>query len=505
MNKLQKPNIIFIQNDHQAYYRWQSAAEGPKPMRPNFDRLASEGACFDHAYCATPLCGPTRRTMLTGLFAHTHGQHHNYTDPPYKDEVYLDTLAEAGYENYYYGKWHAGPGAANDHGCKGFSYTNYGNPYIQPEYMEYLNRYRLPQAVHHIYRYFDVPEIREQGDWVGCADDVDYQCKSNWCGEHAVGITKTPKETHESFFLAALACEQLEQLAAKKEEGKPFSLRVDFWGPHQPHFPTQEFLDLYPQESFDLPEYGNFRSKLEGKPEAYFRERSTPFGKDDKLIIPSPVSWEEWKEIIRRCFAHISMIDAAGGLILDKIKELGLDDNTLIIWTTDHGDALASHGGHFDKGSYLCEEVMRIPCAIKWKGMIPAGQVREELISTIDYPVTILDAAGTKFTKNRVHGRSLLPLLTGESVQWREDLMAQTFGHGYGDELDSRLVVCGDYKYIATRGHRSELYHLKEDPFELQNLIENPAYAEKSEEMRSRLISWQEQTEDTVKVVSYGG
>lgn len=495
----QKPNIIFIQNDHQAYGRWQWN-EGPKPMRPYFDRLAAEGAVFENAYCATPLCGPTRRTMLTGLFAHTHGQHHNYTDPPYDHEVYLDTLAEAGYDNYYFGKWHAGPGAANDHHCSGFSRTDYSNPYIQPEYKEYLERYHLPQAVHHVYRYFDIPDIRIRGDWAECGDDVDYQCKANWCGEHAVGITKTPKETHESYFLATLACEQLEKLAKDQGE-KPFSLRVDFWGPHQPHFPTQEFLDRYPMESFDLPEYGNFRSALEGKPETYFRERSTPFGKDDKLIIPSPVTWEEWKEIIRRCFAHITMVDAAGGMILDKLKELGLEENTLIIWTTDHGDALACHGGHFDKASFLSEEVMRIPCAMKWKGVISPGQVRRELISTVDYPVTILDAAGTGFTKNKVHGRSLLPLVTGTSDAWADDLMSETFGHGYGDECDSRMVVHNEYKYIATKGQKTELYDLKKDPYELKNLADDPDFAVVRKDMEQRLLAWQERTEDPVEVM----
>ena len=170
----QKPNIIFIQNDHQAYYHWEWE-NGPVPMRPNFMKLAAEGACFTHSYCATPLCGPTRRTMLTGLFAHTHKQYHNYTDPPYDHEVYLDTLAEAGYDNYYFGKWHAGPGAANEHHCSGFSRTDYSNPYIQPEYKEYLKRYNLPQALHHIDRYFDIPEISSRGDWAECADDVDYQ------------------------------------------------------------------------------------------------------------------------------------------------------------------------------------------------------------------------------------------------------------------------------------------------------------------------------------------
>lgn len=497
MKITQKPNIIFIQNDHQAYYRW-GWDEGMKPKRPHFDKLASEGAVFENAYCATPLCGPTRRTMLTGLFAHTHGQIHNYTDPEYAHEVYLNTLAEAGYQNYYYGKWHAGPGTANDHNCEGFSQTDYGNPYISETYADYLDRYNLPSAVHHIKRVFEIPEITEQGDFLDLREGEDYQCRSFWCGEHAIGVTTTPKETHESFFLANLACEQLEKLA-KEEDGKPFSIRVDFWGPHQPHFPTQEFLDMY--EDLDVPPYGSLWSDLAGKPEFYHRERNIPLGIDNKIVLPSPLSWDEWKEIVKYCYAHISMIDAAGGMIIQKLEELGLDKNTVIIWTTDHGDALASHGGHFDKGSYLSEEVMRIPFAMRWREKISAGQVRDEYISTIDFPVTILDAAGTKFTQNEVHGKSILPLVTGEDVSWREDIMSETHGHGYGEDIIGRMIVHDGYKYVATKDHLHELYNLKDDPYELKNLFDDPASAEKLRDMQARLLKWQKATNDPEKVI----
>jgi len=188
-------------------------------------------------------------------------------------------------------------------------------------------------------------------------------------------------------------------------------------------------------------------------------------------------------------------------MIVDKLKELGLDKNTMIIWTTDHGDALASQGGHFDKGSYMSEEVMRIPCAVKWDGVIPAGQVRDELISTIDYPVTILDAAGTAFTKNKVHGRSLLPLLTGKTDQWEDDLMAETFGHGYGEDINSRMLVHGDYKLIANKESIAELYNLRTDPFELHNLYEDPAFADVRADLENRLRAWQKRTDDPVEVL----
>ena len=154
-----RPNIVFLLNDHQAHYRhgWDA---GPKIQRPHFDRLASEGITFERAYTACPLCGPARRTMLTGLFPHNHKEIHNGTDHPYDREVYLDILSEQGYRNYYYGKWHAGAGTAYDHACEGLSYPSYNNPYNKPEYLEYLAQRRLPEYEVVIQRSFLDPEKR---------------------------------------------------------------------------------------------------------------------------------------------------------------------------------------------------------------------------------------------------------------------------------------------------------------------------------------------------------
>ena len=490
-----RPNIVFLHNDHQAYYRhgWD---EGVLPKRPHFDRFAGEGVVFTNTYTATPLCGPARRSLLTGLFPHTHGQHHNYTDPPYGHEVYLHKLTGAGYRNYYFGKWHAGPGNAGGHGCEGFSYTGYGNPYITPEYKEHMNRQGLPSAEHRIERVFRVEDFDRQEFFPGLQEGALYRCESPWCGEHAVGITETPKETHESFFLAQMACDALEELA-EQENGGPFSLRVDFWGPHQPHFPTREFADLYDPK--EIPVYGSFNDRLKGKPDMYHRERNAPIGKNDRLIIPNPLDWEEWQLVLARCYAHISMIDAAGGMILDRLDELGLSENTLVIWASDHGDAVASHGGHFDKASYMSEEMVRIPMALRLPGRIKEGQRRGELITNLDIPVTLLDAAGLSFS-HEAHGRSLLELLEGDS-QWREDVMFETYGHGYGEEIIGRGIVWRNYKYIVSEGQIPELYDLDKDPYEMKNLAFDPEYASLIDEMRDRLKKWQGQTDDPVRLI----
>lgn len=486
----EKPNIVLIVGDHQAYYRhgWDG---GLRPQIPNFDRLASEGVFFTRSYCATPLCGPARRTLLTGLYTHNHRNYYNYSEAPYDHEVYFNRLAEYGYSNYYFGKWHAGPGTPFDFGCEGFSDTDYGNPYTTKEYQQYLEARRLPRAEHYVERVFGSDTLLKM--FPNLLAGNRYKCDRSWCGEHAIGLTLTPKETHESFFLANLACDKLTELALTADN-QPFHLRVDFWGPHQPHFPTVEFAELY--NSHEIEEYGSFQDTLNQKPSFFFEDANRPLADmNNRFLVPSPLTWKEWQRIVARAYAHITMVDAAGGMILDKLDQLGLSDNTIVIWTTDHGDALASHGGHFDKGSYMTEEVMRVPLAIRYPKKIQPGIVCDKLVCSTDLPVTILDAAGSGF-KKKVDGQSLLPLVTEKTKEWREDLMVETFGHGYGKFHNGRSVLAGDYKYITYEGEISELYDLKNDPYELHNLIDEPLHKKVLEDMQQRLKLWQAKSGD---------
>ena len=488
MAKNDRPNIVFLLNDHQLHYRhgWDG---GPRPMRPHFDRLAADGVTFTRAYSASPLCVPARRTMLTGMFPHGHRFLDNAEKPagPSPYGLYLEKLVEQGYRCSYFGKWHAGPGNAHDHGCEGFSYTSYGNPYVKPEYEAYLKAHGLPRAEHLVERVF----ARWQDE--ALAEGKLYRSVSSWLSEHAVGVTVTPKETHESFFLANLAREALREVA---KTGEPFSLRVDFWGPHQPYFPAREFADLY--EAEEIPEYGNFRDGLAAKPDVYRTDGNQPFSRDGKLIVPNPLPWSEWQKTLARVYANITMVDAAGGVILDALDELGLSENTFVIWTTDHGDAMACHGGHFDKAAYMPEEMVRVPMAVRWPGRIGPGQGSEKLVSLIDVGPTILDVAGTGF-EHEPDGTSLLPLCTGEGATWRDDLMCET--HGHGENVVGRQVVTDRYKYTVTRGQMHELYDLEKDPYELDNLVDGPAHSDVLAELRRRLRAWQAKTHDPEEVL----
>ena len=276
-------------------------------------------------------------------------------------------------------------------------------------------------------------------------------------------------------------------------------LRVDFWGPHQPFFPTQEFLDMYDPEK--ILEYPTFNSKLKDKPHTLHMEANRPIGDGENIIYPNPISWGEWQKILAHCYAHGTMLDAAGGMIVDKIKELGLDENTIIIWSTDHGDAIACQGGHFDKDSHMAQEVMRIPMAMVWKGVIDPEQICDKLVFTCDIPVTMLDAAETKFS-NPVDGKSLLDLALHkeQANQWRKELMCETYGHGYGLTIIGRMITDGKWKYVCTEDDLDELYDLESDPYEKVNLATIEKYYSKVEEMRERLKKLQQEHHDPIKL-----
>jgi len=270
-------------------------------------------------------------------------------------------------------------------------------------------------------------------------------------------------------------------------------MRIDFWGPHEPYYAAQEFIDLYDPKS--IPEHPSFRDDLRNKPDIYKKDVNYPTSKNGELIHPNPLPWSVWQEILAANYAQQTLMDEAIGKILDTLKQLELDENTMVIWTSDHGDAVASHGGHFDKDAYMPEEMIRIPFFIRYPGNIPEGIKIERLISNIDVAPTILDAAGTEFSKP-IHGKSLLSLFNKDKNNWRQDIMCETNGH-ITKHL-GRALLFKKYKYIYNENDLDELYNLEEDPFELNNLIDKKDYKDILSDMKSRLDRWRNRTDDDV-------
>ncbi len=476
---MRKPDILWIVTDHHAYYGHTGI------QRPNFERLKEGGAFFERTYCSSPLCCPSRKTMLTGLYPARHGQINNAVKiPGDQPENYLQALQRAGYQNYYFGKWHAGGGCPADYGCAGISYPGYHNPYHQNEYLEYIKRNRLPAASMLVEK-----NMCEEG-WIDDAKEGEsYDFHHDLLNEVLAGILEGPKECHEAFYYADAAVSQLEKIHRRREEGEtaPFSLRIDFFGPHQPYHPTREFVELYPPEK--IPVYPSYGDLLENKPDTYQFETGRGISEKKRLKRPGSWTWADWQLILSRCYAHITLVDEAAGLILDKLDELGLTENTMVLWTSDHGDAVACHGGHTDKQAYLPEEVMRIPLAIRYPGVIPPHSVSKELISNTDLAPTVLGAAGTSFL-HRTDGDNLLKLFTEPEAGWRRAVYGETYGHAY--PCEGKMIAEERFKYIWTKNDIEELYDLWEDPYELNNLAGKEGYLEVLERMRRTLKDYAE-------------
>jgi arylsulfatase A-like enzyme len=289
-------------------------------------------------------------------------------------------------------------------------------------------------------------------------------------------------------------------------DDRPFFLRVDSYGPHMPYLAGRCYVERC--DPAQIAEYGSFRDDLSGKPEVYWTEFNHPFSRDGKLIVPSVLPWSEWQEILKYCYGQITMVDAAGGMVLDELERLGLAEDTLVVWTTDHGDAVASHGGHFDKNAYMTEEVLRIPMALRWPGHIPEGRVSQRLVSNLDLPQTLLEVAEAS-SPWTMDGQSLIGLARGSEEAeraWRDDLMCETFGH-HGEQVVGHTLVtqrfkCSIYRYSDRSEVMEELYNLDQDPYELSNLIGDPGHEAVLQDLRLRLRAWCERSGDTVGVLS---
>lgn len=475
-------NILMIVEDHVAYY-------GHKQVKtPNMDRLREKGIHFERAYCSAPLCCPSRKSLVTGLYPHNHGQTDNSFETPVDShETYMEVLKRQGYDNYYFGKWHASGGTPGDLGCKGVFYPDYGNPYHQMEYREYIREKGIPAASMLVEK-----NMGEEG-WIDeIAEGSIYDFSRPLVNEALSGILQGPKESHEAYYVADLACRKLEEL---QESSRPFMMRVDFWGPHPPYHPAQEFADLYPPE--EIGEYPSFFEDLSDKPKSYRFDTGRGNQRHRELLWPNAMPWKEWQKLLSRCYGQITMVDDAAGRILRKLEETGLDQNTVVIWTADHGDAIACHGGHFDKAFYLPEEVLRVPLVMRIPGERYSKITVSDPVSNVDLPATIAELAGGSF-QNNIDGESLMPYLNGRK-DTKKAVLAETFGHLA--PWSARAVMQGEWKYIWNQGDKEELYHLETDPYEMENLAAKETYRQKVCEMRGVLSELQKRTGDKTECV----
>ncbi|MGG4035089.1 sulfatase-like hydrolase/transferase [Paenibacillus cisolokensis] len=443
-----RPNVLVIMSDQHRYDC--TGASGRYPVRtPNIDRLAEEGVWFANAYTPIPVCGPARQSFVCGRRPESFGALWNAGLGLPVGSLAPDAyswardLQQAGYATAYIGKWDVHPDADP---------TAFG-------YGRYVDAEREYAA----YRRLRHPDIRLEGGWRGETDPV-------------------PLADSRTHWLADRARRMLRELS---EADGPWHLRVNFAEPHLPCRPSEPFASQY--NPADVPPWGSFGDTLSGKPYIQ-RQQLVNWGVQH-------AGWDEWAPVVARYYGIVSQMDDAVGLLLDALKEQGEEDNTVVVYTSDHGDMCGGHG-MMDKHYVLYDDVVRVPLAIRWPGVAKPGTVCGAFVyNHLDLPPTLLDLLGLPLPPH-LHGRSMRPLLEGEVPDdWRSFAVSTSNGQQFG-LFAQRMIRTADWKYIWNPTDTDELYDLQNDPHERENRIAGPGCGKILSALRRELLGELRRTGD---------
>lgn len=458
----QNPNILLVLTDQQATHTL-GCYGAPVAASPEVDRLAADGIRFDRAYTPCALCTPARASLLTGLYPHNHGALYNTGAYSRFDEAqtgaglqtYPQVLTDAGYQLGYAGKWHAGIAReAADVGFRGFSLPDYGILRSDPAYRAHLEKIGQAKPVRH------VEFVAEGGPPESSGGNI-----SGW-------ISGTI-ESSPCHFVADRALEQLDEL---EQTGSPWMMAVNFWEPHAPYLPTEDYKDRY--DPREIREWASFRDNLENRPTLHRMLRESIFPGAAKA------SWDDWALCLSRYYAQAAMVDFQVGRILDEMQRRGLYDDCLIVFASDHGESIGVHGGAFDKGGMAYEEIYRIPMIVKIPGNRQAGTIRDSLVSLFDLAPTFCTLAGKDLYP--CDARSLLPVIESGDPAGRNRLLSED--HGHRVPFGQRILWEDRYKYVWNLSDTDELYDLKEDPHELCNRISDTSLTPERTRLRAALL-----------------
>jgi len=364
-------------------------------------------------------------------------------------ELWSQRLQRAGYHLGYFGKWHV----ERSNRLERFGFDEYevhGGGHPSPGFYEYRKRLGLPpQPENYVLRH----AIHRPGyrDFLVC------------------GVyDETPEGTPEYYLYSK--CVDFIRRAANKDA--PWCAFVSTGGPGDPHHVPVSYYSRYDPAEIEKP--GNFCDDLADKPNIYQRMRS----------IWEDMDWVHYAQAIARYYGSCSLIDDQIARALQALEETEQADNTIVIYTNDHGIMMGAHG-LMCLGVFPFEEGYRIPLIIKWPGVGVGGETCDQLVSTLDLAPTILDMTGCGELSG-CQGRSLAPLLKGQKPHdWPDDVYAEF--HGQRFFWTQRIVWTRRYKYVFNGFDFDELYDLEADPYELTNLARDPRCADVGRDMARRM------------------
>ncbi len=422
----ERPNIIFLLIDDQRY-DLLSMLDHPFIETPNIDKLAKNGVYFDEAFVTTSLCSPSRASIVTGQYAHTHNVIDNDTDLNPNTATYPKELKKAGYHTGFVGKWHMGHGT--DERKQNFDYW---------------------------------VSFKGQGRYINPELNVD--------GERKV------IEGHMTDVLTDLAVDYIKE---QSNSDQPWFLCLSHKAIHENWTPAARHHEAYIDEEIIYPaSYADTEENYEGKPEWLRKQRKSWHGAERDYANIDNVEGDNLARLTQLYAECMLGVDESVGKVVETLKDLEELDNTVIIYMGDNGYMLGEHG-LIDK-RVMYEESIRVPAFFHWGEQIKKGRKCSEFVLNIDIAPTILDIAGVEVPAT-MQGASFLPLVLGEDINWRQDFIYEYF-------VDPAAVMTPtifglrtkQYSYMTYHGVWDiyELYDIQKDPAEKYNLLGNVQYGQ---------------------------
>lgn len=455
-----RPNILLLVADQM---RWDclGAAGQNRARTPHLDRLAADGAVFENAYTSSPVCVPARQAMLSGRSAESCGSLWNpdffatrELEP--QPDYWLAGLARAGYHSTLIGKW-------NINGAR--TPQDFG-------YSEHISVRDYDRLLSEKY-----PNLTYTNSWFGEVSPVALEdSRTHWMARQACAALQ--RQTGATPERQTGATPEHQTGATPERQTTPWLIRVDFVEPHLPCRPSRPFVA--PEDPLALRPWDSYGDRLEGKPYIQ-RQQIINWRLED-------YAWTDFQPTVGHYLATVAQLDDACGRILDTLEELGAAEDTLVIFTSDHGDLCGGHG-MLDKHYVLYDDVTRVPLVLRWPGRIAAGTSCGGFVSsTLDLGATIRQICALDGVSDG-HGRSWLSLITGPSDADNSPHDTAVFaGNGQQFGLYSqRGIRTADWLYIWNPSDVDELYAVAGDPGQRHNLVADPKLTEVIAELRRRL------------------
>lgn len=438
------PNILLIMADQLAPQALPCYGH-PLVKAPNISALASRSTVFDNAYTNFPLCVPSRASLLTGRYANAISVWDNAAELSASTPTVAHYLRAAGYRAVLCGKMHfIGPDQMHGYQERLVTDVYPSNFAWTPDWTE--GPHNRPTGI-------NMRAVTESGPCIRTLQ-IDYDEEVEFFAVQKI------------YDLVRFACEQ------------PFFLTVSFTHPHSPFIAQQRFWDLYAHDAIDLPKVPPLALADQDE-----MSRWLHFAHGGDL---DEVTEAHARNARHAYYAMVSYIDEKVGRILSTLADVGLDKNTLVVFTADHGEMLGERGAWYKQ--YFFEWSARVPLMIAEPGQT-AGRRIEAPVSLVDLVPTFMEfaAGGSEWRPVApTDGTSLVPYLRGTDLAESRPVISEYTGEGAC--APCRMIRSGRYKLIYTHGHPDLLYDLEQDPDELTNLADDARYAEARRSLRHQLL-----------------